>query len=134
MKKIIALLILQIILVSCTTYPAGAMSSDTAPEQWCAQMGGENHFQLQGEAPIHCLTDQYAIEAMPAHRWAEAIGLTLYYAELTGREPGVVLLMQEGEQDTPHLLRLLGAIKASPKRWRVWVKTQNQELQAVSEQ
>jgi len=41
----------------------------------------------------------YAVEVEYAHKWAEAIGQSLYYSRMTGKKPGVVLIMrEEGDQ------------------------------------
>ncbi|MFH1027609.1 MAG: hypothetical protein V1791_06370 [Pseudomonadota bacterium] len=37
----------------------------------------------------------YAVEVEYAHKWAEAIGQSLYYSRMTGKKPGVVLIMRE---------------------------------------
>ncbi|WP_196221359.1 hypothetical protein [Sansalvadorimonas verongulae] len=37
-----------------------------------------------------------------AHKWTEAIGQSLYYAELTGLKAGIVLILKS-HSDTPHL-------------------------------
>jgi len=39
------------------------------------------------------LTPTHAIEVDYARKWAEGIGQALHYADLTGKKPGVVLLM-----------------------------------------
>ena len=40
------------------------------------------------------ITDTHAIEFDFGPKWAEAIGQALYYAELTGKKPGIVLLLR----------------------------------------
>ena len=40
----------------------------------------------------------FAVEVDWATKWAEAIGQSLYYGLVSGRDPGIVLLMKKGEE------------------------------------
>jgi hypothetical protein len=53
---------------------------------------------------LNCLTDNYAIEVDWAKKWAEGIGQSLYYAEMTNKKPAVALIV--GEQDQRYLNRI----------------------------
>lgn len=64
-------------------------------EQYCT---GEIEHRLQDGTRIDCLTDEYAIEVDKCHKWAEAIGQALYYANSTGRKPKIVLICSPDEQ------------------------------------
>ena len=50
-------------------------------------------------------TDTYAIEIDWPQKWAEAIGQSLYYAEVTGLEPGIILLVRDMDSDRRHVYR-----------------------------
>ena len=55
----------------------------------------------------------------PAPKWAESVGQSLYYAERTGKLPGVVLIM-EHENDERYATRLdTLARRYNIKVWRV---------------
>jgi len=41
------------------------------------------------------VSDNYAIEVDWASKWAEAIGQSLYYSSVTGKKPGIVLLVKD---------------------------------------
>jgi hypothetical protein len=62
---------------------------------WCAQIGGQAEVRLADGTRVDCLTDEFAIEVDFAPKWAEAIGQSLYYAKLTGRRPGILLIMEK---------------------------------------
>jgi hypothetical protein len=53
---------------------------------------------------LNCLTDNYAIEVDWAKKWAEGIGQSLYYAEMTNKKAAVALIV--GEQDQRYLNRI----------------------------
>lgn len=61
---------------------------------WCEQHGGVTEYRLDDGTRVDCLTDEYAIEFDFAPKWAESVGQSLYYAERTGKLPGVVLIME----------------------------------------
>lgn len=54
---------------------------------------------------VDLLNDEYAIEADWAPKWAEAIGQSLYYAELTQRMPGIILLVKDPDKDARYVYR-----------------------------
>ena len=59
--------------------------------QYCV---GTIEFILPDRTRIDCLTDKYAIEFDFAPKWAEAIGQSLHYAYMTGRVPGIYLILE----------------------------------------
>ena len=61
-------------------------------------------YRLFDRTRVDCLTGEYAIEVDFAKKWAEGIGQSLYYAEVTGKKPGVALIV--GEKDKRYLKRL----------------------------
>lgn len=44
---------------------------------------------------VDLLTPEYAIEADYPAKWAESIGQSLYYAEITSRKPGILLIVKD---------------------------------------
>ena len=52
------------------------------------------------------MTDEYAIEVEFAKKWAESVGQSLYYAEMTKKKPGVGFIVKNTKQDKRHLKRL----------------------------
>lgn len=86
--------------------------------QWCAEHNGVTEYVLDDGARVDCLTDEYAVEFDFAPKWAEAIGQSLYYAEKTGKKPGIVLILEK-DGDERYLKRLK---KVSEKyQIRVWI-------------
>ena len=54
---------------------------------------------------VDCLTEEYAIEFDFADKWAEAIGQSLHYALMTGKKPGIVIIIEK-ESDKKHLKKV----------------------------
>lgn len=76
---------------------------------WCTAQGGRAEVVLADRTRVDCLTDTHAIEVDFAAKWAEAIGQALFYAAMTGKRPGVVLLLKSPD-DARHLRRFAQAI------------------------
>ena len=51
------------------------------------------------------ITKTPAIECDYAPKWAEAIGQSLHYAEMSQRKPGVLILLKN-DSEWPHLVRV----------------------------
>ena len=60
---------------------------------------------LKDGTRVDCLTSTHAIEVDFANKWAESIGQSLFYAEMTGKKPGVYLII-ESDRDYRYLKRL----------------------------
>lgn len=70
----------------------------------CKYCTGQIEYRLSDGTRVDCLTDEYAIEFDWAKKWAESIGQSLYYAKMTNRKPGVVLIIKD-EKDYFYLER-----------------------------
>lgn len=74
-------------------------------EVWCKGMSGEVEHRLKDGRRIDCLTKSHAIEVEFAHKWPEAIGQSLDYSMLTGKDAGIVLIIRK-QSDLQHWDRL----------------------------
>ena len=68
-------------------------------ERWCNKYGGVQEYRLKDGTRVDCLTSRHAVEFDFAAKWAESIGQSLYYALMTGKQPGVVLIMEQQGDD-----------------------------------
>ncbi len=59
---------------------------------WCAAAGGRAEVTLPDRTRADCITASHAIEFDFGSKWAESIGQSLYYATVTGRHAGIVLI------------------------------------------
>ncbi len=60
--------------------------------KWCKIHGGKTEVVLKDRTRVDCLTKTHAIEFDFAKKWAEAIGQSLHYSRMTGKQPGIVLI------------------------------------------
>lgn len=105
MKKrylVIAIIIIICIstLVYCSTNPfkeadfrgvEGKIREANYVNAYCK---GQVEYRLPDKTRVDCLTDEYAIEFDWAKKWAESIGQSLYYAEMTGKKPAVAIIVK----------------------------------------
>jgi hypothetical protein len=87
---------------------------------WCLDRGGRVEVVLADGTRADCLLDEHAIEADYAENWAEAMGQALHYGRLSGRLPGVVLILR-----TPSDIRFAGYLRADAAHYSlplfIWV-------------
>lgn len=61
---------------------------------WCEQQAGQVEVILEDTTRVDCVTATHAVEVDFAAKWAESIGQALFYALKTGKEPGVLLILE----------------------------------------
>jgi len=64
---------------------------------WCAEHNGSTEVKLIDNTRIDCLTSTHAIEFDFASKWAEAIGQSLHYSYMSGKNAGIVLIIEKNE-------------------------------------
>ena len=74
--------------------------------QLCKNLKGKVEVVLYDKTRVDCLTDEYAIEVDWAKKWAEGVGQSIYYAEITNRKPSIALIMADTVTDERHYNRL----------------------------
>ncbi len=72
----------------------------------CNELDGVTEQSLLDRTRVDCLTDEYAIEVDFSKKWAESVGQSLYYAEMTEKKPAVGLIVRETKKDKRHMKRL----------------------------
>lgn len=85
---------------------------------WCAGKG-EDEVELPNKTRVDCLTATHAIEADWAKMWYEAVGQSLYYASLTQKRAGI-LLIQRNDWDGIYYQRCLETIRFYQLSIDVW--------------
>ena len=61
---------------------------------------GKTEVVLSDKSRVDILSDEYAIEVDFIGRWAESIGQSLFYSEMTGKKPAVLLLVNGNKNKT----------------------------------
>ena len=73
---------------------------------WCNAHNGIMEYKRDDNTRVDCLTSDYAVEFDFASKWAESIGQSLYYSQITKRNPAIVLIMEKPIKDMKYLHRL----------------------------
>lgn len=125
MKRLIILIITIIFFI--TASPKGRYEKDYQ-KVFALWIQGKTEVTLSDKTRVDILTDIYAIEVDFAKKWAESIGQSLFYSLMTGKKPGVVLIMK-AENDKRFLKRLM---KVSEKyNIQVWLIDKNFKISSV---
>ena len=88
-----------------------ALEADYA-DPWCVARGGVVEKVLADRTRVDCLLPGFAVEVDYAHKWAEAMGQALHYGRMTGRMPGVVLILKK-----PGDVRFVRRLYADAEHW-----------------
>lgn len=70
-----------------------------------AKYRGQVEARLWDDSRVDLLTADEAIEADWAHKWPEGVGQALYYALVTGRRPGLMLLVRDPSAESRFVYR-----------------------------
>lgn len=104
-----------LILLFCSLLGNFAYAEHLHPEKyyqktWCKANDGSMEYKLKDKTRVDCLTPNYAVEFDFAKKWAESIGQSLYYAEMTGKKPAICLIIEK-ETDYKYYYRILHLCK-----------------------
>ncbi|MBI9047524.1 MAG: hypothetical protein JEZ06_23775 [Anaerolineaceae bacterium] len=94
-------------------------SESTHISDWCKENGGQTEVILSDNTRCDCITDTHAVEFDLANKWTEAVGQAMHYARVSGKKPGIVLILQS-EDDKKYLDRLNQEIKTYNLPIDVW--------------
>ena len=86
---------------------------------WCDEQNGRAEVLMADKTRCDCITATHAIEVDFAQKWVEAIGQSLHYARLTGKEAGVLLILKDSSE-TKYASRLRDNINYFDLPIRVW--------------
>lgn len=87
-------------LLTCISSYTEAEAAHTYPEKyyqnkWCSKWNGNAEYILPDKTRVDCLTKNYAAEFDFAPKWAEAIGQSLYYSKITGKQAAIILIIEK---------------------------------------
>ena len=106
MKLAIFSLLLMALFAGCSTTTTPKKYNEKHYQTlFCNDLDGVMEYRLPDKTRVDCLTDKYAIEVDFARKWAEGVGQSLLYAEMTGKEPAIGLIMNV-KKDDKYLQRL----------------------------
>jgi len=111
--------LLYLLAVALLSFPVMAEPEKFYQDIFC-QGKGEAEYTLSDKTRVDCLTLGYAIEVDFARKaWSEGVGQALHYAKMTGKQPGVVIIM-ESASDCKYLHRLTSTIDYMYRRIDYW--------------
>lgn len=105
MKSIVFIFSILILLISACTSDTKKYNEKYYQTKLCKKLDGVMEYVLEDKTRVDCLTDEYAIEVDFAKKWAEGVGQSLYYAQMTGKKPAIGFIMDE-KKDKRYLDRL----------------------------
>lgn len=112
----------SLLLIVMSVIPAHAGHLHKEKEYQLAWCKGETEARLADGTRVDCLTKNYAVEVDFAHKWPEALGQALHYADMTGKRPAVLLII-ERDKDWRYYNRLKRtARKQGVKLWYITPK------------
>ena len=105
-----------IALLACVSSELLASNPDLKYEQdyvaaYCPQLNGEQEVRLPEGVRVDCLSADYAAEFDWARKWYEGVTQALYYAQLTGKDAMLVLIIKDEQRDARYIRRTRAFIK-----------------------
>lgn len=108
MKKFIIFLLIPCLLLSNLAVIAKHLYPEKAYQRaWCNKYNGKTEVVLGDNTRIDCELPEYVVEFDFAKKVYESIGQAYHYAALTGKKPGIVLII-ENPEDSKYLNRIHG--------------------------
>lgn len=130
MKKFMALLVL-VVLAGLVGLSGAAWAGHRLPErvyqvEWCQQARGKLEVVMADGTRCDCLTRTHAVEVDFGRKWAEALGQALNYAMHTGKQPGILLVIER-----PKDFEAVDRLQRIAERWglplRIWTVVDMEE-------
>ena len=94
MKKV-SIILLTLLFFSLPVQAKRMYNEAYYQELWCTEQKGQMEYVLPDFTRVDCLTEDHAIEFDFANKWAESIGQALHYGMMTGKKPGIVLIIEK---------------------------------------
>lgn len=94
MKKV-SIILLTLLIFSLPVQAKRMYNEAYYQELWCSEQKGKMEYVLPDFTRVDCLTEDHAIEFDFANKWAESIGQALHYGMMTGKKPGIVLIIEK---------------------------------------
>lgn len=111
--KVILFAVLALIVGACST--PQKRNERWYQERWCKTHGGQIEVVMADKTRCDCLTSSHAIEFDFVRKWAEAIGQSLNYARLSGKQPGIVLICGPNHKDKKLFKRASARVRGMAK-------------------
>ena len=103
-------------------------TEDTYNTYWCQTvMKGDYEKKIPdkigtGYTRADCVLDDYAVEVDFANEWSECGGQAFYYADMLGKVPACLLILEDDVKDVRYLNRLKVFKRRGLKIWTITPK------------
>ncbi|MAD41917.1 MAG: hypothetical protein CL623_05945 [Arcobacter sp.] len=101
LKSFIYIILLSVFFNACSSVKKNERYYQ---EKLCSKLDGLMEYTLKDKTRVDCLSSEYAIEVDWAEKWAEGVGQSLYYAQMTNKKPAIALIV--GSKDERYVRRL----------------------------
>ena len=123
MTRISFLVCLLLVLSACEEAPQKRRKSLKGEKWyqalWCDEQNGRAEVPMEDRTRCDCLTTTHAIEVDFGRKWAEAIGQSLHYSRLTGKDAGILLILKD-DKDQKYVTRMRDNISYFDLPITVW--------------
>jgi hypothetical protein len=96
LRKLIPVLALALVLIF--TLGFSFKCEREYQRQWAQENGGVVEVRLGDGTRVDVVTSEYAVEIEYARKWAEAVGQSLFYAQVTGKKAMIVIIVGPGDE------------------------------------
>lgn len=112
------LLAIALLLVSSVAF---AQTEADHCRRLAPQYHAQSEVRMWDGTRVDLLNDEYAFEVDFARKWAEGVGQAVYYGQLTGKKPGLILLAQKNEARFVYRAQTTAA-RAGVKVFVEWIR------------
>lgn len=109
MHKILFLLLPFLLLPTITS--AQKIKEKTFTKRIAEKLGGKLEVGVQS-GRVDILNETHAIEVEFARKWKNSIGQALWYGIQTGKQPGIVLILENSRKDYKYTVQLQSTLTA----------------------
>ena len=99
-------IVIILLLLPMTAYGASLYPKKHYQESWCKAFNGKMDVRMKGGNIADCVTKKYAVEVDFAPNWKEAVAQSVLNAIMAGKEPAIVLIVENPEREMKYLTEL----------------------------
>ena len=110
MKLKLLILSFSLLMLNASSFAAHLKPEKYYQTIWCNANNGVMEYKLKDKTRVDCLTSKYAVEFDFGTKWAESIGQSLYYAQMTNKIPAIGLILEQ-PSDYKYYSRILHLCK-----------------------
>lgn len=103
MRKLLLFIVILLFLQGASSSAARINPEKKYQDYWCKKHCGISEYKVKTGQRVDCLTTSHAIEFDFANKVYEGIGQAMFYSSMTGKKPGIVLIIENYQKDKKYL-------------------------------